>query len=91
MSRIEIRSRALRAAVMVAGLSAAGASAGCDRLLARVMDGTGMDGSTCAGWSVRHGSPTSCCDDQGAHYDATSGQCLYPPVPGPFIPPAEEA
>lgn len=74
--------------MVVAGLSAATLAAGCDRVVARVLDGTGMDGSECAGWSLRNGSPTSCCDGRGAHYDPTSGQCMYPPVPGPFVPPA---
>ena len=84
----DVRSRAVRTAVVAAGLSTLAFTAGCDRVMARVLDGTGMDGTRCAGWSIRHGSPTSCCDDQGAHYDPTSGQCMYPPVPGPFVPPA---
>lgn len=87
-NRNERRERALRAAVIAAGLTAAVSGAGCDRLVTRVLDGTGMDGTQCAGWSIRHGSPSGCCDDQGAQYDETRGQCMYPPVPGPFVPPS---
>jgi hypothetical protein len=87
-NRNERRERALRAAVIAAGLTAAVSGAGCDRVVARVLDGTGMDGSSCAGWSIRHGSPSSCCSDQGARYDPSSGQCMYPAVPGPFVPPS---
>lgn len=74
--------------MVAAGLSGAALSSGCDRVVARVLDGTGMDGQTCAGWSIRHGSAESCCGDQGAMYDASSGQCTWPAVPGPFVPPA---
>lgn len=74
--------------MVVVGLSSVTLSTGCDRVLARVLDGTGMDGTTCAGWSIRHGSRSSCCDDQGAMYDSASGQCMWPAVPGPFVPPA---
>ncbi len=86
--RSENRRRALRAAAVAAGLAASLSATGCDRVVARVLDGQGMDGTTCAGWSIRHGSPTHCCEDHGARYDAVSGQCMYPPVPGPFVPPA---
>ncbi|MBN8609014.1 MAG: hypothetical protein J0L92_00380 [Deltaproteobacteria bacterium] len=84
------RERALRAAMVVAGLSGVVLSSGCDRVVARVLDGTGMDGQTCAGWSIRNGSAETCCSNQGAHYDAAGGRCLWPAVPGPFVPPALE-
>ena len=52
-NRNERRERALRAAVIAAGLSVAVSGAGCDRVVTRVLDGTGMDGTRCAGWSIR--------------------------------------
>lgn len=80
--------RALRAAAVAAGLSSVALSAGCDRVVARVLDGTSFDGSSCAGWSIRHGSQESCCTSLGAAYDAASGGCIWAAVPGPFVPPA---
>jgi hypothetical protein len=82
------RARALRTAAIVAGLAASASSMGCDRVVARVLDGTGMDGGACAGWSIRHGSPERCCQAIGAAYDPVSASCINLAVPGPFVPPA---
>jgi len=84
----DTRHRALRAAAVAAGLAASITTTGCDRMVARVLDGQGMDGTTCAGWSIRHGSTSHCCEEQGAGYDDTTGQCVWLLVPGPFVPPA---
>jgi hypothetical protein len=75
--------------MVAAGLTTMLGASGCDRVVARVLDGTGMDGESCAGWSIRHGSAEHCCSDIGAHFDPASGQCIWPAVPGPFVPPAE--
>jgi hypothetical protein len=87
-SRLSARAVALRAAVVAAGLTTSVATSGCDRVMARVLDGTSMDGESCAGWSIRHGSPESCCRDIGAAYDPASHGCIWAAVPGPFVPPA---
>lgn len=51
-----------------------------------------MDGTPCVGWSLRHGSPASCCGDVGGEYDEATGRCAIPRdygmVEGPFVPPA---
>lgn len=87
-ARSSARAMALRAAVVAAGLATSAAAAGCDRVVARVLDGTSMDGESCAGWSIRHGSPEHCCQDIGAAYDPASRGCIWAAVPGPFVPPA---
>lgn len=90
--RLEARRRALRVAAVIAGLAAP--LAGCDGVVARVMEGRALDGTPCVGWSVSHGSPASCCADEGGSWDAASGQCNVTPVDygiveGPFVPPAD--
>lgn len=90
-SRSEARRRALRLAVIVAGLTVP--SAGCERVMNRVLHGTAVDGTQCVGWSLSHGSPASCCADYGGAFDAASGRCDIPVdygvVEGPFVPPAD--
>ena len=91
-ARLEARRRALRVAAVIAGLSAP--LAGCDGLVARVMQGRALDGTPCVGWSVSHGSPASCCADEGGTWDPAAGSCDVPVVDygiveGPFVPPAD--
>ncbi len=90
-SRAEARRRALRLALIVAGLSVP--TAGCGQVVTRVVEGTAVDGTLCVGWSLSHGSPASCCADVGGAFDAATGRCDIPRdygmVEGPFVPPAD--
>ena len=85
--------RALRTAMIVSGLSAL-ATTGCERVRARVVEGTGLNGEACVGWSLE-GSPEACCtalNMRGGYvtWDPTTRLCTALPVPGPFVPPAME-
>lgn len=88
--------RAVRAAIVVAGLvSTAAVSAtlsSCDRLRERITEGTGTNAEVCVGWSMQ-GSPRRCCESRGGYYSGGffTGSCIPIGVPGPFVPPAFDA
>ena len=93
--RASSRDRALRAAIVVSGLSAIASASGCERVRARVVEGTGSNGEVCVGWSLA-GSAESCCTARNASggyvaWDSTTQVCTPLPVPGPFVPPAFDA
>lgn len=86
--------RALRTAMIVSGLSAL-ATTGCERVRARVVEGRGVNGEACVGWSLE-GSPEACCtalNMRGGYvtWDPTTRLCTALPVPGPFVPPGMDA
>lgn len=86
--------RALRTAMIVSGLSAL-ATTGCERLRARVVEGTGTNGEVCVGWSLE-GSAEACCNTRNMRggyvtWDPTTRVCTPLPVPGPFVPPSMDA
>ena len=86
--------RALRTAMIVSGLSAL-ATTGCERVRARVVEGTGANGELCVGWSLA-GSAEACCtalNMRGGYttWDPTTRLCTALSVPGPFVPPAMDA
>lgn len=87
--RRAIRARALRAAMVVSTSVVLGLGAsGCERVRGVVMDGDGLQGERCQSWSIRHGSPESCCRAAGGYYTWSSGTCSPLAVPGPFVPPS---
>lgn len=95
--RASSRDRALRAAIVVSGLSAIACASGCARVRARVVEGTGFNGELCVGWSLA-GSAESCCAAQNAYsgyadvaWDPVAQVCTAVTVMGPFVPPAFDA
>jgi hypothetical protein len=89
--------RALRTAMIVSGLSAL-ATTGCERVRARVVEGTGFNGELCVGWSLA-GSAEACCAARNAAdayttwfiWDPATRVCTSISAPGPFVPPAIDA
>jgi hypothetical protein len=88
--------RALRTAMIVSGLSAL-ATTGCERVRARVVEGTGFNGELCVGWSLA-GSAEACCTPRNHAGGETTWVTWHPAtrrctplhVGGPFVPPAME-
>lgn len=75
--------RALRTAAIVVVCAASTSLLGCDRILGRLIDGTGFDGTPCVGWSIRHGSAERCCGHRNGIWFARLGLC-EPPLRSPF-------